>query len=196
MILGGLSSRVDDVTPPDRRPHARGLDAATYNIAEIAGPAAGAWIAASLGSVASVVLAGAALTASAVLVTFDAPRIGGGTSRPSVIEDLRAGLRTVRTRPALRSVTAAACLAAFGSGAHLDGVLLASGPGTRRPARPAHAHIETGAPDDAGRVSPSLPRPRVALPDGGDLCQWSLSEYTVPPAVNGSLPVAAKPWRS
>src|SRR6185437_8343531 len=69
MIFGGLSSRVDDVTPPDRRPHARGLDAATYNIAEIAGPAAGAWITASLGSLfASFVLAGAALTAAAVLV--------------------------------------------------------------------------------------------------------------------------------
>src|SRR6185295_10720388 len=50
MVFGGLSSRVDDVTPPRRRPHARGLDAATYNVAEIAGPAAGALFTTALGA--------------------------------------------------------------------------------------------------------------------------------------------------
>ena len=52
-----------------------------------------------------------------MLVTIDAPRIGGVAAQTSVVQDLRAGLRTVLARPALRSVTAATCLAAFGAGA-------------------------------------------------------------------------------
>jgi predicted MFS family arabinose efflux permease len=118
MILGGLSSRVDDVTQPERRPHARGLDAATYNVAEIAGPATGASITATLGvSFASVVLAAAALIASAVVVSITAARAGHEPSHGSVRQDLRAGLRAVLERPALRAVTAATCLASFGVGA-------------------------------------------------------------------------------
>ncbi|MFF5225721.1 MFS transporter [Dactylosporangium sp. NPDC000521] len=70
MIFGGLSSRVDDVVPAARRPHARGLDAATYNVAEIAGPAAGALLVAVFGvPVAAVTLSAACLLAAATLLT-------------------------------------------------------------------------------------------------------------------------------
>jgi MFS family permease len=117
MILGGLSSRVDDVTPPARRPHAHGLDAATYNVAEILGPAAGALVSTALGAdVAASVLAAAGLGAAAVLLS-----VGGAHSshdRDSrLVDDLRAGLRRVVASPPLRAVTAATCLASFGIGA-------------------------------------------------------------------------------
>ncbi|MEV0134557.1 MFS transporter [Dactylosporangium sp. NPDC050688] len=74
MIFGGLSSRLDDVVLPPRRPHARGLDAATYNVAEIAGPAAGALLVTALGvPVTALVLGGACLLAAAVLLTVTGP---------------------------------------------------------------------------------------------------------------------------
>ncbi|MEV4131911.1 MFS transporter [Dactylosporangium sp. NPDC049742] len=70
MIFGGLSSRVDDVVPAPRRSHARGLDAATYNVAEIAGPAAGALLVAAFGvPVAAVTLSAACLLAAGALLT-------------------------------------------------------------------------------------------------------------------------------
>jgi MFS family permease len=117
MILGGLSSRVDDVTPPARRPHARGLDAATYNVAEILGPAAGALVSTALGAdVAASVLAAAGLGAAAVLFSVGgAHRSHDRDSR--LVDDLRAGLRRVVASPPLRAVTAATCLASFGIGA-------------------------------------------------------------------------------
>jgi MFS family permease len=81
MIFGGLSSRLDDVVPAPRRPRARGLDAATYNVAEIAGPAAGALlVAASSVPVAAVVLAAACLLAAATLLTVT----GGATDGVAV----------------------------------------------------------------------------------------------------------------
>lgn len=74
MIFGGLSSRLDDVVPPARRPQARGLDAATYNVAEIAGPAVGALLVAVFGvPAAAAVLAGACLLAAAALLTVADP---------------------------------------------------------------------------------------------------------------------------
>src|SRR6185369_4972436 len=117
MVFGGLSSRVDDVTPPRRRPHARGLDAATYNVAEIAGPAAGALFTTALGAdVSAGVLAAAGLCASAVLLSV------GGTRRPRprgsrLVDDLRDGLRCVLASPPLRAVTFATSVGAFAGGA-------------------------------------------------------------------------------
>lgn len=70
MIFGGLSSRLDDVVPPAGRPRARGLDAATYNVAEIAGPAAGALLVAAFGvPVAAAVMSAGCLLAAGALLT-------------------------------------------------------------------------------------------------------------------------------
>ncbi|MEV0392430.1 MFS transporter [Polymorphospora rubra] len=117
MILGGLSSRLDDVTPTARRPHARGLDAATYNVAQIAGPAAGATVTGLFGAAtAAVMLAVTAWCAAAILLTVGGtPTAGPGGAR--FVHTLRAGLACVVTRPVLRATTAASVLAEFGLGA-------------------------------------------------------------------------------
>jgi MFS family permease len=120
MILGGLSSRLDDVTPEARRAQARGLDAATYNVADIAGPATGAALAAALGvSVAAVVLASACLCAALILLTVRSADEHGRerVDHVRIMDDLRAGLRTVLSSRPLRSVTGATCVASFGTGA-------------------------------------------------------------------------------
>lgn len=143
MIFGGLSSRLDDVVPPPRRPHARGLDAATYNVAEIAGPAAGALLVAAFGvPVAALLLCGACLLAAAVLLTVAAPAAAatepaslpdrsdsdrdndrdrdpaGATAVATATPRLGEGAGAaaiVRSRPLL-AVTAATGVAAYGAG--------------------------------------------------------------------------------
>ncbi|GAA4255505.1 hypothetical protein GCM10022255_064620 [Dactylosporangium darangshiense] len=76
MIFGGLSSRLDDVVVEERRRRFRGLDAATYNVADIAGPAAGAALVVSAGApIAAAVLAGSCLCAAVLLLTVRAARV-------------------------------------------------------------------------------------------------------------------------
>ncbi|HTJ38208.1 MAG TPA: MFS transporter [Dactylosporangium sp.] len=76
MIFGGLSSRLDDVVVEERRRRFRGLDAATYNVADIAGPAAGAALAVSAGPpIAAAVLAGSCLCAAVLLLMVRAVRV-------------------------------------------------------------------------------------------------------------------------
>ncbi|WP_432824306.1 MFS transporter [Dactylosporangium sp. CA-092794] len=70
MVFGGLSSRLDDVVAVGSRRRYRGLDAATYNVADIAGPAAGAALVVSAGvPVAAVVLTAVCLGAAALLLS-------------------------------------------------------------------------------------------------------------------------------
>ncbi|WP_433604328.1 MFS transporter [Dactylosporangium sp. CA-139114] len=80
MIFGGLSSRLDDVVAPANRSRFRGLDAATYNVADIFGPAAGAALAVSVGvPAAAVVIAAACLCAAGLLLTVRSlPVVAGG----------------------------------------------------------------------------------------------------------------------
>ncbi|MFG2040249.1 MFS transporter [Dactylosporangium sp. NPDC048998] len=78
MIFGGLSSRLDDVVAEPRRPRFRGLDAATYNVADIAGPAVGAGLVVAAGvTVAAAVLTTACLSAAVLLLTV---RASGGAA--------------------------------------------------------------------------------------------------------------------
>jgi hypothetical protein len=96
MIFGALASRADDVTQPDRRP-ARPVARTPPHATSPRSPAR------RLGggsppSVCFIGTGGAAPTASAVLVTIDAPCTGA--SQLSIVQDLRAGLRTVLARPA------------------------------------------------------------------------------------------------
>ncbi|WP_426514333.1 MFS transporter [Dactylosporangium sp. McL0621] len=70
MVFGGLSSRLDDVVAEPDRARFRGLDAATYNVADIFGPAAGAALAVSVGvAAAAAVIAAACLSAAVLLLT-------------------------------------------------------------------------------------------------------------------------------
>ncbi|WP_433089693.1 MFS transporter [Dactylosporangium sp. CA-052675] len=88
MIFGGLSSRLDDVVAPANRSRFRGLDAATYNVADIFGPAAGAALAVSVGvPVAAVVIAAACLCAAGLLLTVRAlPVVAGGAEPGRSVE--------------------------------------------------------------------------------------------------------------
>jgi MFS family permease len=123
MVFGGLSSRLDDVVAAEHLQRVRGLDAATYNVADIFGPAAGAALVVSFG----VPLAAGALTVSclcaAVLlltvrpVAATAGRPGAGVrARGRLVDDLRAGVRVMVVSRPLRAVTAATCVAMFGQG--------------------------------------------------------------------------------
>ncbi|WP_433199234.1 MFS transporter [Dactylosporangium sp. CS-047395] len=70
MIFGGLSGRLDDVVAEPSRARYRGLDAATYNVADIFGPAAGAALAVSIGvPAAAAVIVAVCLSAAVLLLT-------------------------------------------------------------------------------------------------------------------------------
>ncbi|WP_344406626.1 MFS transporter [Dactylosporangium fulvum] len=115
MIFGGLSSRLDDVVPEPGRARARGLDAATYNVAEIAGPAVGAALVATLG----VPWAAGALTAVCLAAAALLLSVGGRAGRrpqTRFTDDLRDGFRAIVVSRPLRAVTAATCVASFGLG--------------------------------------------------------------------------------
>lgn len=129
MVFGGLSSRLDDVVPAERLTRARGLDAATYNVAEIAGPAVAAGLVAWAGvAPAAVVLAGAGVAAAVLLLS-----VGGKphrTREARFVDDLRDGFRAVVVDRVLRAVTVATVFQAFGLGILTPvAVLLGAGAG-------------------------------------------------------------------
>ncbi|WP_432968018.1 MFS transporter [Dactylosporangium sp. CA-233914] len=73
MVFGGLSSRLDDVVAAEDLRRFRGLDAATYNVADIFGPAAGAALVVAAGApLAAAVLAVSCLSAAVLLLTVHA----------------------------------------------------------------------------------------------------------------------------
>ncbi|GAA2384809.1 MFS transporter [Dactylosporangium salmoneum] len=98
MIFGGLSSRLDDVVAEERRRRFRGLDAATYNVAEIAGPAVCAALVVSVGVPAAATALAASCLAAAVLLltvrTIGAPQPATEREVP-VTEPVAAATSTV-----------------------------------------------------------------------------------------------------
>ncbi|MQY14252.1 hypothetical protein SRB5_44150 [Streptomyces sp. RB5] len=109
-VTGGLSSVLAELTGEDERARAYGLDAATYNVAGLGGPALVTLVAALAGAgVAGTVLAAAA---GAAAVCF--PR--GVRAIPGERAPKSSGLRALwRIRP-LRAVTAGTTLAFVGVG--------------------------------------------------------------------------------
>jgi MFS family permease len=130
MLTGGMSGLLDELLPERQRPRGRGLDAAAYNVAGLAGPAGGAMLVAAAGTApaAAVVLAGCG---GAALLVFGlpspaavaAPAAGTASSvAPSgnaggLLSETRAGLRHLLTDRPLRAATAATTLAFLGIGA-------------------------------------------------------------------------------
>lgn len=160
MIFGGLSSRLDDVVPPARRPHARGLDAATYNVAEIAGPAAGALLVAAFGvPVAAAVLSGACLLAAAALLTVaDTPAPVAAAATPAAT-------------PAATAVTAAGPVAApapvFAAGGDAAGRAAPSDAAVAVvPGGPAEQSEQSERPERPERSERSERPARVGVRDG------------------------------
>jgi MFS family permease len=105
-LSGGWTAQLPRVVPHDGMPRANALDAMTFSLASLVGPALAAALAKLLGAPAAVV-ASAALIAFALPAAWTLPaRHGPKRVRPptSVADDLAAGFRCItRTRPLARA---------------------------------------------------------------------------------------------
>jgi MFS family permease len=123
-LSGAWTSQLPRVVPPDALPRANALDAMTFDLASLAGPALAGAVAgacgASAGVVVAVALIGCALPAARSLPVREVRDIGANREdrvRPaSIVADLAAGLRAIiRIRPLARA-TATSALACVGEG--------------------------------------------------------------------------------
>lgn len=120
-LAGGWTSQLPAVVEPDRLAGAHAMDAATYNLATLAGPAMAAGLTSALDASWAVVGAVVVLLVAAPLAWgLPAGRHDGeplhATSSASVGKQLQAGFRALVQISGLRAVTAASCVAYVGSG--------------------------------------------------------------------------------
>jgi MFS family permease len=120
-LAGGWTAQLPNVVPPERLARGHAMDAATYSVASLAGPALAAGIASSWGSRWAVAGAITILSAAGPLAwrlpTREQPL--RGTGRPpwtGLATGLRAGFRALAEIPGLRAITTASCIAYFGFG--------------------------------------------------------------------------------
>jgi predicted MFS family arabinose efflux permease len=116
LLIGGLTSLLGELVPEKTLQRAFGLDATSYSVAGIAGPAVAAVVAAAAGGIWSVVVLAIACALSAVLMATlpipdHTPRherqaTGGGGA-----------LTAMWRRPTLGAVTAGTTISQFGQGA-------------------------------------------------------------------------------
>ncbi|WP_108249272.1 MFS transporter [Planctomonas deserti] len=115
---GGWSSQLTRIVPRDHLRSGNALDAATYNLAGLLGPAGAAVIAGLLNATAAmtaaVVLIVAATPAALRLSLTGVPR--GRRTIGSVAADLVDGFRPLVTVPALRGATLGSCISMVGFG--------------------------------------------------------------------------------
>ncbi|MFC8538199.1 MFS transporter [Streptomyces sp. NPDC057249] len=105
-LSGGWTAQLPRVVPGEYLPRANALDAMTFSVASLAGPALAGGAAEALGAPSAVVV-------SAVLITLALPVAWMLPARPgpvrgvrtSVISDLAAGMRVITGRPPLVRVT-------------------------------------------------------------------------------------------
>lgn len=123
-LTGGLSSVLPDLVARPRLPRAFGLDALTYNVAGIAGPALAAVVAGVWGgrwataAVASSAALGAVVVATLAMSGPDRPSRTGDRGHSSDASLMwTAGLRAIARDRALRAVTTATTLGMVGAGA-------------------------------------------------------------------------------
>src|SRR4051794_23675273 len=121
-LTGGLSSRLPALVAPGRLTRSFGVDALTYDVAGIAGPAVGALVAARAGAgTAAVVLAAAALAGVGVLALLprrpDAARAERAGEQPALVAGLLLGARAIAADRTLAVVTGATSVAQLGFGA-------------------------------------------------------------------------------
>lgn len=104
LLTGGLSSRLGEIVAAERLPRAFGVDAATYNVAGLAGPAVAAAVTAlwSAGA-ATAVLAGLAVVGAAAVATV--PMRGGGGAAAAAPARLRDGATAIGRSRTLAVVT-------------------------------------------------------------------------------------------
>jgi MFS family permease len=116
LLIGGLTSLLGELAVPASLPRAYGLDASSYSVAGIAGPALAAIVAEAAGGIVSAAaLAGACVLSAVLVTTLPVPdrgahhrRARGGATR---------AVAALWQRPALGAVTAGTTLSHFGVGA-------------------------------------------------------------------------------
>ncbi|MGW0932036.1 MFS transporter [Streptomyces sp. NPDC002644] len=121
-LSGGWTAQLPRVLPADRLPRANALDAMTFDVAALAGPALAGGVTEALGAPAAVVVAAALIALAAPAAwTLPARTVRPRAARPravqspaarpravratSLVRDLAAGLRVVVGRPALARAT-------------------------------------------------------------------------------------------
>lgn len=117
-LSGGWTAQLPRVVLVDRLPRANALDAMTFSVASLAGPALAGGVAETLGAptavVASVVLIAVALPAAWMLPAR--PRPAQGAQTTSVISDLAAGMRVIVGRLALARATLTSVVSCIAQG--------------------------------------------------------------------------------
>ncbi|MGI5486879.1 MFS transporter [Microtetraspora malaysiensis] len=117
-LSGGWTAQLPCVVLGDHLPRANALDAMTFNVASLAGPALAGGVAGALGAptavVVSVVLIALALPAAWMLPAR--PGRVQGTQATSVISDLVSGVRVIVRRPSLARATLASTVSCIAQG--------------------------------------------------------------------------------
>lgn len=120
-LAGGWTSQLHAVVDPRRLPSGHALDAATYNVASLAGPAMAAGVTAIWGAGPAVAISIVFLCAAAPLA-WSLPAAGGATlesasrTAAGIAHELRAGFEAIAQVPGLRAITAGSCTAYLGIG--------------------------------------------------------------------------------
>ncbi|MEU9318391.1 MFS transporter [Streptomyces sp. NPDC048295] len=106
-LSGGWTAQLPRVVPGDRLPRANALDAMTFGVASLAGPALAGAVAEALGAPTSVVVSAAliCLALPAAWTLPDRPGRARGPLPGSVFGDLAAGIRIIVRRPPLARAT-------------------------------------------------------------------------------------------
>jgi hypothetical protein len=121
-LAGGWTSQLPAVVATDSLGGAYALDAATFNLATLAGPAGAAAVTSALGASAAVVAAVVLLLMAAPLAWVLPARDRHPAhcrSPAGVGQQLRAGFLAIVQIPGLRAITAGSCTAYLGSGVFL-----------------------------------------------------------------------------
>ncbi|MCM1938454.1 MFS transporter [Streptomyces sp. G3] len=117
-LSGGWTAQLPRVVPGDRLPRSNVLDAMTFSMASLAGPALAGGVAETLGAPTAVVVS-AALIGLALPAAWMLPARTGGTRGArtmSVVSDLAAGLRVITGRPSLARATLTSTLSCAAQG--------------------------------------------------------------------------------
>jgi predicted MFS family arabinose efflux permease len=115
LLIGGLTSLLGELAPGNL-PRAYGLDASSYSMAGIAGPALAAIIAEAAGGVvAAVALAGACVLSAVLVASLPVPDRGPHHRREAA--GSRQAMAALWRRPALGAVTAGTTISHLGVGA-------------------------------------------------------------------------------
>ena len=120
-LTGGWTSRLADVMPPGQLARGHALDAATYYLAGLAGPALAGATAAAAGprwamAAAIILLLLAALTAARLPARASHGPNRSASAFQAISRDLRAGATAIIRAPALLRITVASATAYLGTG--------------------------------------------------------------------------------